>query len=247
VLSLLRRKIVYLASKKVLVTDPKLIEVAEKYGVSRKKVDWLCFGKPMSKPPNQKNVELKKKIKEFREQLQNLTGKVCLGLCVSEPARKKLHYLLADSIVGISKRFDSVVVGLVLIGKFPDGQDFEDAKKRVQESPHILFIDDTFEVNESYISGEIDFFYRSLGDQSVPYTLYVAANERKPIVTHNFGALPLLIKTERLGYTIEENGKDIPVKISDHVDLWLAEGAEQFLKHRTWKVAATQLIKAIEG
>jgi hypothetical protein len=41
--------------------------------------------------------------------------------------------------------------------------------------------------------------------------------------------------------------KEIPRKIKDHVDSWSDEGSEQFLKERSWKIAATQLIRAIEN
>ncbi|MDR9366608.1 MAG: hypothetical protein RI575_14825 [Balneolaceae bacterium] len=123
---------------------------------------------------------------------------------------------------------------------------FDLAKKRMQESPYILFIDDSFEVNESYISDQIDFYYRSLSDLSVPYTVYVATNERKPLVAHNFGALPILIKKERLGFIVDTFEKEIQAKISDYVSSWSPKGADQFLEDRTWTVAATRLIRAIE-
>jgi topoisomerase IA-like protein len=103
-----------------------------------------------------------------------------------------------------------------------------------------------FEVNESFISDQIDFYYRSLSDLSVPYTVYVAANERKPLVTHNFGALPILIKKERLGFIIDTDEKENQIKFSDYVASWSPKGAAQFLEDRTWEIAATRLIRAIE-
>lgn len=69
---------------------------------------------------------------------------VHIGLCVSGPSRKKLHYLIADTIVGKSDEIPRKVVGLVFIGNFPVGPNFDLAKKRIQESPYILFIDDSF-------------------------------------------------------------------------------------------------------
>lgn len=242
-----RRKIIHFASKKVMVTDPNLQEVAAENGIVSKKIDWLCFGIPDCVPQNRKNVELKNRITFFKNQLQKSGEIVRIGLCVSGPARKKLHYLLADTIVGKSSKIPNKVVGLVFIGNFPVGPKFDLAKKRIQESPYILFIDDSFEVNESYISEQIDFYYRSLSDLSVPYTVYVAANERKPIVTHNFGALPLLIKKERLGFIVDIDEKEIQAKISDYVGSWSSKSADQFLEDRTWTIAATRLIRAIEG
>lgn len=243
---LLRRKFVHLASKKVLVTDPNLFQVAAEYGIKEKKIDWLCFGRPTREQADQKNIDLKRQISSFKNRLENNgEKKVYLGLCVSKPAKKKLHYLMADSIVGAT-RSDTAIVGLVMMGDFPEGQEYEDAKQRIKESPHILFIDDSFKVNEAYISNQIGFFYRSLIDQSVPFTLYISAHLKKPIVTHDYGSLPLLIKKEKLGVILDSNEKDIPGKIAGHVDLWSPKGADEFLKNRTWDIAAQQLIKAIE-
>lgn len=245
-LSQARRKLIHLASKKILVTDSNLVEVAQKYGISETKIDWLCFGKPTKETPNHKNIELRKKITAFRQRLNNYGSTVWLGLCVSESSQKKLHYLMADSVVGVPADFDNSVVGLVLIGKFPEGPNFDLAKRRVKGSPYILFIDDSFMVNEPFISDTIDFFYRSLSDQSVPYTLYIAASLKKPIVTHNFGALPLLINREGLGFVLEKNKKDFPSQIVDNIVSWSPTGAEPFLKNRSWKIGAIQLKKAIE-
>jgi hypothetical protein len=86
--------------------------------------------------------------------------------------------LLAGTIVGKSSKFPHTVVGLVFIGDFSVGLKFDIAKKKIQESPNILFIDDFFEVNELYISDQIDFYYRCLSDMSVPYTAYITAKER---------------------------------------------------------------------
>lgn len=243
----LRRSFVQFASGKVLVTDPNLVEVAHKHGIKDEKISWLCFGKPLVKQADQKNVQLEKQIAAFKRKLKsNGVSKVYLGLCVSQPAHKKLHYLYADTIVGMTHDSQKSMVGLVFIGTFPEGPKFDDAKERIQKSPHILFLEDSFEVIEPYISAQIDFFYRSLSDQSVPYTLYIAANESKPMVTHDVGAQPLLIKREGLGLILDNMEKEIPRKIKDHVDSWSDEGSEQFLKERSWKIAATQLIRAIE-
>lgn len=243
----LRRKLIHYASKKVFVTDPDLVEVAQKYGMNKKKLSWLCFGKPCMESVDQKNVDLKKKILEFIKQLKNSKGsKVYVGLCVSKPSEKKRHYVWADTIVGLNQHPEKSVVALVFIGKFPKGAEFELAKQRVQKSPYILFMEESDDVNESFISDQIDFFYRSLSDQSVPYTLYVAAGLKKPMITHHVGALPLLIKKENLGYSLGIHEEDIPTKIAEYIDSWSPEGAEQFLKKRSWEIAAKQIIQAIE-
>lgn len=248
ILTGIKRKIIYLASKKVFVTDPNLVEVATEYGIEKEKIDWICFGKPPREAPDQKNIDLKKKIIAFKKQLQNhVNSTVYLGLCVSRPARKKLHYLKAPAIVGMSKIINQGCVGLIMIGKFPEGRNFDRAKRKAEKSPYILLIEDSFPVNEPLISNEIDFFYRSLNDQSVAYTLYVATDVKKPVITHREGALPILIEKEQLGFTIDENEEDVPDSIIRSIHSWKKEGAEKFLKIRSWKVAAERLNKAVEN
>lgn len=243
-----KRKIVYSASKKIFVTDPNLVDVAAKYGIQKDKVSWICFGRPCRQKPDKKNIDLRSQIKSFRRKLeQENNSPVFLGLCVSEPAEKKLHYLKASSIVGVSKNENKGCVGLVMIGSFPEGQTFEDAKLRVQKSPYILFIEDSFFVNEPFISDQIDFFYRSLNDQSVPYTLYVATDVKKPMITHRVGALPTIVGRENLGYIIAEDEKDIPGSIIQSIKSWNPAGAENFLKNRSWEIAAMRIKSAIEN
>lgn len=248
VLIRLRRKIISAASNRIFVTDTHLIEVARNHGFKQKKIDWLCFGKPERQMPDQKNISLNKQISAFREFLrEDVNSNICLGLCVSEPAKKKTHYLNADSIVGKSTKTDRTCVGLIMIGNYPEGAEFERAKRRALESPYILLIEDTFSVNESLIAENIDFFYRSLSDQSVAYTLYVAADVKKPVFTHQKGALPLLIEKESLGFTIHNNETDIPGFINKSVSLWKPDGAEHFLESRTWEIGAARFIQALKN
>lgn len=248
VLIRLRRKIISAASKTIFVTDIHLVEVARNHGFEQEKIDWLCFGKPATQIPNQKSINLNKQISAFREFLrEDGSSKICLGLCVSEPAKKKMHYLNADSIVGKTPKTGYTCVGLIMIGNYPEGMEFERAKQRAIDSPYILLIEDSFPVNEPLIAGNIDFFYRSLSDQSIAYTLYVAANVKKPVFTHQKGALPRLIKKENLGFTIHNNETDIPGFINKSVSLWQPDGAEQFLKRRTWETGAARLIQVLEN
>lgn len=246
-LSRARRKMVSAASLRIFVTDPNLIEVAERYGFKKHKLDWTCFGTLQRDKPNQKNIELREKILRFRESLKLLgNSKIVIGLCVSEPARKKNHYLRADSIVGKCKVMEDFCVGLVIISKYPGGAEFELAKKRTKESPYIMLIEDSFSVDEAFIADQFDFFYRGLTDQSIAYTLYVAANLGKPTIVHNTGALPLVVERERLGYIIDDRETEIPDKIASQIQCWNPANAKKFLGDRNWQTGAKRLLQAIE-
>lgn len=246
-LSRLRRKLVYNASEKVLVTDPHLVEIAHQHGFKKNKLDWICFGAPAMNGPDQRNEELKKEIQAFRKSLYNNgNSKVYLGLCVSDSLKKKAHYLYADLIVGKSEEHYDSVVGLVIIGKYPEGREFELARVKAMASPYILVIDESFPVNEPFIADQIDFFYRSLTDQSIAYTVYVAASIEKPMITHNTGALPLIVDREQLGYIIQDNEGDIPGTIVQAITSWHSGTAKQFLANRSWNIGAKKLMNAVK-
>lgn len=245
-ISKLRRKIVGFGCNRILVTDPHLIEFALEYGIEKDKLDWICFGEPEKKKPDKRNQVLKEKIKSFKENLSKEIGikNIIVGLCVSEPAKKKSHYLFADSVAGrLEDAQDSCLV-LVMIGSFPNGVIYDEAKEKVNLSPYVLHIDEAFLVNEHYISDEIDFFYRSMTDHSVAYTLYVACSLGKPTVTHNTGALPVIIQRENIGFVLEDNY----LKSSDMFNAikgWNSEGNLQFLTKRSWQIGAERLMENI--
>ncbi len=245
-ISRMRRTLVSYASDRVLVTDPHLIEFALKYGIDEKKLDWICFGIPDKTLLDEQNLSLRSKIEDFKISFYKKGFKnVIVGLCVSEPAKKKTHYLYADSIVGPCNEPKDTCVILVMIGNYPEGDQYLEAKQRVKDSPFILYIEESFSVNELYISDHIDFFYRSLSDQSVAYTLYVACNLNKPIITHNIGALPLIVEREKIGFVLRDHKhefSDILISLTS----WNSEGNKNFLKERSWRIAAERMLDNIK-
>lgn len=243
----MRRAIVSMASHRVLVTDPHLIDYAIQYGIKKNRLDWICFGIPERTVPDQRNIELRDQILDFKNTLQRAgIKKPVVGLCVSAKARKKTHYIYADSIVGVCKNRSDTCVILVMIGNFPDGEEYREAKQRVMESPYILYIDESFPVNETFIADQIDFFYRSMTDYSIAYTLYVACELEKPVITHPLGALPVIIGKEGIGFVIQGNEVDIPALIVRFLASWDPQGGRNFLTKRSWETGAQRLLDNIQ-
>lgn len=239
----IRRKIVNKSADRVLVTDPHLMKFALNYGIKQEKLDWICFGEPKKEKPTELNKELKKKIQKFKNNLIKEKGmkNLIVGLCVSEPAKKKTHYLFADSMVGPLKDDPECCLVLVMIGNFPEGKEYNVAKESVEKSPYILYIEDSFSVNEHFIADEIDFFYRSMSDYSVAYTLYVACALGKPTITHRFGALPTIIKRENIGFIIDDKSL-ININLLNSIKNWTPEGNSNFLIQRSWNIGAKRLL-----
>lgn len=244
-ISKLRRMVVSSASERVLVTDPHLMEYALDYGINEEKLDWICFGTPERFAPDKSNIELRDRIEAFKEKFYKKGVKnVVVGLCVSEPAKKKAHYLYADSVVGMCRNHEDTCVVLVMVGKYPDGEKYQQARQRVENSPFILYIEEAFPVNEMYIADLIDFFYRSLADHSVAYTLYVACDLNKPVITHNVGALPIIVEREKIGFVVHGSIEDTS-NITVALSAWNSDGSKQFLKERNWETAAKRLVNNI--
>lgn len=242
----LRRALINRFTRNVLVTDPLLIDYAVQYGIERERVDWICFGRPDYGTPDLRNIHLYQQISDFKNTLKSRgLGNIITGLCVSAKADKKAHYLHAESIVGLCGDQGDICVILVLIGDFPEGREFVEAKKRAMESPWILLIEETFPVNESYIADQIDFFYRSMTDWSVAYSLYVASDQKKPVITHRQGALSDIVEKESIGYVIDDNKTDIPAYIAGSLGTWDHQPAATFLKKRSWETGANRLMAAI--
>jgi hypothetical protein len=242
----MRRALINLVASRVLVTDPLLIDYAVQYGIERGRVDWICFGRPVYSTPDPRNLLLHQQISDFKNTLRSRGIKnIVTGLCVSAKADKKAHYLHAGSIVGMCGDQDDSCVILVLIGIFPENAEFTEAKKRAMESPWILLIEESFPVNESYIADQIDFFYRSMTDWSVAYSLYVASEQNKPVITHRQGALSDIVEKEQIGYVIEDDETDIPGFITVSAGSWDHQAAGTFLKTRSWETGARRLINTI--
>jgi hypothetical protein len=239
----IRRSLVRIASQRVLVTDPHLIDYAVKYGISKNKLDWICFGKPVKTVSEKKNAALKNQIRDFKNVLRKTGFKnILVGFCVSEPAQKKAHYTYAGSVAGVCKNREDTCVVLIMVGGYLRGEKHQKAKQRLMDSPYILLIDESFPVEEKHIADEIDFFYRSMTDQSVAYTLYVASNLGKPVITHNLGVLQDIVRKENIGIVIDHKETSMPDLIFDSIHSWNPEHAKGFLAKRSWKTGAERFL-----
>jgi len=245
-LTRLRRTLVHVASERILVTDPNLVEVAARHGIRAGKLDWICFGAPFREPPDTVNQTLKQHIAAFRSALHNAGAKqVLLGLCVSAPAVKKTHFLDAVTVVGRTGRSPGATVALVMIGTFPQDPEFDRARQEILASPYIMLIEEAIAVNEYYIADEIDFFYRSMNDQSVAYTSYVASALEKPLFTQARGALAMMVERERLGFVIPRDESDVPGFIAGSMQRWQPRGGRDFLATRNWETGADRLSRFV--
>ena len=240
-ISRLRRAMVARFARRVLVADPWLQEAALARGIPRERLGWICFGAPQWPGVDARNEALARQIRDFRTRLTQRARRVVLGLAVSDDARKKTHYLNAPDTVGALE--DGTVVAMLLIGRYPQGEEFERARTRAHENEYLQVLDETIAVNERFLAPLFDFFYRSMNDLSVPFTAYVASSLEKPLITRAQGALGRIVEREQLGGVLREQDP-VPPQIVAIVDQFRADGCQRFLDRRSWKRGAQVLVDA---
>ncbi|TDY02685.1 hypothetical protein [Thiohalophilus thiocyanatoxydans] len=247
----IRRLCIKNAATCIFVTDPLLLKYAQKEISDTKNIDWTCFGRPSDLPVNRETLKVQDAIRSLRYKLElnNPEKKVYIGLCVSSPSTKCIHFLTVSNFVD---RYNhaGVIVGVVVVGAIGLIHDerFQWARNEIINHEHIVLLDETISVREQYLKNDIDFFYRALDDLSVSYSVYVSASIRKPIVTEEGTFLAEMIDCYELGGVS-------PLKSSCENENWLEtllkswqpEKSEKFLDDRNWNVAAAQLISAIKG
>jgi len=246
-ISSFRRRLCKHFANKIMVTDPLLINYAIDAGFPEEKIDWISFGKPSKKKMDKKNQLLMQQILEFKKKLKKQSGKnnIIMGLCVSSVLPKFYHFLYAQDLVR-NILSDDFCVGLILIGKVPDDKMFEGIKNQLKENERIFYIEENFPVNEEELASEFDFFYRSVNDLSVSYSVYTAAKLGKPILTNNIGFLPKMVEIYGLGAIIPPPENRANNWISGFIKSWKCDAAEQFLAKRSWEMGAKRLVAAIK-
>jgi hypothetical protein len=82
-------------------------------------------------------------------------------------------------------------------------------------------------------------------DYSIAYTLYVACDIKKPVITHNIGALADIVVNEKIGIAIHPGQPDILPLIQNCVEMWDPSNADRFLAVRNWETGAARLLDNI--
>ncbi len=230
-------------SDKIFVTDPLLVEYAKKDGYDSNKIDWVSFGSNKSKDVDERNKKLYSQIKDYKLEITEKDNrKLVTGLCVSSSMPKYLHFLFAENLINYSDKNYKIL--LIIIGRLPENKKFENLVETYASNEQILHINENFPVAEHFISDQIDFIYRCIDDISIAYSIYVACQINKPIITNDVGFLPHLIRENDLGMVLPKPTRDTEysIDIREFIDNFDDESLSQFLGKRTWDIAASKLL-----
>lgn len=237
-----RRSLLKKFATKIWVMDKLLINHAISIGFDEKRLDWLCFGRPTLKKVNTETLTLKNQIISFRQRMEETYGhaKVYIGLCVTSPVVKFNHFLQAPLFVD-SASSDDALVCLVIYGQIPDHPDFNHLSEIYDKNEKILHINKNHDIDESALSDQTDFIYRSLDDLSVSYSVYVAAAIGKPVISHDVGFLSEMITDYRLGLVVPAKPNARIKSISEFLEQWDRTNADRFLSYHSWYIAADKI------
>lgn len=240
-----RRRIIGWASKKVYVTDQFLLPLAfSTLQSGGGKLGVVTFGVEETIASPGFSERIAEALKDFIWVRQQ---KPLIGLCASAVADKCHHFFMIESLLdALNAESLQVVMVVVCNTRGVKSRQFRQLFSRLGEREDVILFPDGGAVYENHLKGKIDFIYRSLSDQSVPYTLYNAAASRIPVLTHDVGLTATIVRNCGIGVVWE----DLDTK--SRLDLESALGDceehrfEEFLTERTWQKGAAALVEGLK-
>jgi glycosyltransferase involved in cell wall biosynthesis len=234
-----QRKLVGDLSYVIFVMDPLLIKIAKhKYPKWQNKFDYISFGARATYSGLKTNDEfLNHKFIDFVA--NNSEDKVFIGFCPTAPSEKCVHLNYARSLVEHASN-NGITIKLIVFG---------DLKNFLQENPQlakdlthkqIYLLDRFIEYNPGELAKYFDFYWRSLSDESISYTLYEAATIAKPIISMDIGFVGKAVEYYKLGFTINLNFTDLSSAFCK-LKSWDRGAAQLFLESHSWENAGRRI------
>jgi len=230
--------------KTVFVTDERLVEPARSHlGASENKLDWVCFGK-LRQSYDRESVT-GKEIREFMSEHRKGETAALAGLWVGVPfSGKKQHAL--EMIPRIVERDDSLPIVMIVVGPLSENVDTvgRSVIDGLETNERVLLVDRYVDVRREPAVEEIDFFWKGVGDFSIPLTLYHAMSVGKPLLVPSGGFLSRYVVEEGIGWFIEEGAENL-TEAMRCVEQWDARRSHDYLRTHSWGRAARRLSRRI--
>lgn len=236
-----RRRIIGWASRKVYVTDDFLLPLARStLQLGREKLGVVTFGseEAVAHPGFSYNVAKALKAASWAPKAAPL-----IGLCASAVADKCHHFYALEALLDdLNAESLQVVMVVVCDTRSAKSQRFKALFTSLSGRDDVILFPNGGSISEVYLKGTIDFIYRSLTDQSIPYTLYNAASSRIPVLTHDVGLTAEIVRSCGIGVVWE----DLHAKSRSELEHALAGCEEfkfeEFLATRSWRRGAAALV-----
>lgn len=214
VISNLRRKIVSFFSKKIFVMDELLVskatEIFPKYAY---KIEDISFGILEERLIGNGDTTSSHFLEKQREVAQANNKKFLCTLCTgSLSSKKSLHFQYLIELINKASESDVHLCAIVAGNALENlGQLLVADYRKV---PNILVFDKYTTFSFEFIRANVDFYFRSYDDFSVPFTVYEAGTVGKPILAQDFKFLPHMLEHYDLGVVVDKNLEGLPLALN---------------------------------
>lgn len=242
------RWIVSRMSSSVLVTDPLLVDVAKSLlPAVRCKLDWITFGErttSLDRLLDDIEDDETDEVVALAQQVRQQHPGALIGFCPTSAGDKFVHLRLAPDLV--TACFEAgCPVHLLIVGPLEDYLRSNGAPlANAVANGNIHLVPRRIRYDPRRVGGHVDFYWRSLSDQSVSYTLYEAASVGLPVLTMKCGFLGTAVPAYRLGACLEMDFSNLR-ECLERLRGWQRENASVFLRTHSWSVAAARLSRLV--
>lgn len=239
-ISTFRRKLTARYSTKIFVTDKLLVEKAKAvFSAYKDKIDSISFGKLVERPTGTGDTNSSAFLDEQRKMALERGYKFLCVLCTGTlSSRKSLHFSYLLQLIEKAEK-NAIHVCAIVAGNVDD-EHSRRLMKDYKMSAKILAFDSYTTFSFDFIRKNVDFYFRSYDDFSVPFTVYEACTLEKPVLTQDIGFLPQMIKYYQLGSVVSENLENLEQAFNEMIYLEKFHFNE-FLKEKRWSSLGIKL------
>lgn len=238
-------------AKRILITDPDLMEAAKRcFPRHRDKLHVVPLA-PIPPRTQTGSSEAVRRIRRFfghgRSSDQPEVGSPLNILVAGLPGPKYLHFRLLPQLHGALKDcgYQPRIVIVSPIGdpRWQRGQRYDELIHWALAQPDVLLVDDWIEFSETDLADCVHLVWRAMSDFSLPFTLFNAARAGIPILTYDSGFLGQIVERRNIGACVNREMSNVCHAVARALAVGPAE-LSAFLKGRTWDRAAAALVSA---
>ncbi|MBL4288154.1 glycosyltransferase [Vibrio fluvialis] len=227
-------------SSRIYVMDELLIEVAKKqFPKVTDKIDFISFGmreNPYLRGGDGDNELLINAVNEIR----SVNSNAIIGFCPTNCGDKYLHIKYSADLVESCKNA-GLDVYIILVGKLENYLELRPKiKNSLYKSDRVILIDKFVHYDATEVGKCIDFYWRGLNDQSISYSLYEAASQKRPTLSLNVGFVGVAVEYYNLGAIVELDMNNCESSIN-RIRHWDSSYASDFLSSHSWYLTVEKI------
>lgn len=243
------RRLLGSLSSVILVTDPLLVDTARKHlpGSVHSKIDYITYG--------QRRASLDRLLYDVQDDETDLLTELIarirqqephalIGFCPTSAGEKFTHLTHSATLARVGDTI-GVKIHIIVVGPIDQYLRMNRALAlELSSCANIHLISRRLNYDPSRVGPCLDFYWRSLSDQSVSYTLYEAASVRVPVLTMDCGFMATAVPFYRLGACLQLDFSNASQALTE-IRYWDPCGADEFLRTHSWSIAASKLAESV--